>query len=54
MISVKMLGLSAVEYSPSSDKPTFSFSVYPVDSIDFIDKNVRVVDAYGKLSAIGN
>lgn len=46
-------GISAVDYTPSADKPVFSFFLYLSDSIDDVEKDVRVVDVYGKLSAIG-
>lgn len=45
--------VQARDYEPSPDKPTFSYFLYQSDSIDNINKEVRVVDAYGKLSAVG-
>lgn len=46
-------GVMASDYEASPTQPTFSYYTYPVDRIDDIKSNVRVVDAYGKLQVTG-
>ncbi|EPR62489.1 scavenger receptor cysteine-rich domain-containing protein [Toxoplasma gondii GT1] len=46
-------GTVSTSFRSSPDIPSASFFVYRTDSIDEVDKDVRVVDAYGKLSSTG-
>lgn len=45
--------IESEEYDPSPDKPYYSFYTFLNESIDNIDSNVRLVDAFGKLSSFG-
>ncbi|GFE53484.1 scavenger receptor cysteine-rich domain-containing protein [Babesia ovis] len=45
--------MESEDYEPSSEKPYYSFYTFLNQSIDSIDSNVRLVDAFGKLSSFG-
>eukprot|EP00375_Theileria_parva_P001758 XP_764433.1 hypothetical protein [Theileria parva strain Muguga] len=46
-------GLKSEDYEPPADKNNFSFFMFLDESIDDIDKNVRLVDGFGKLTSFG-
>lgn len=45
--------MESEEYDPSPEKPYYSFFTFLNESIDNIDSNVRLVDAFGALSSFG-
>ncbi|CBZ52664.1 hypothetical protein NCLIV_024520 [Neospora caninum Liverpool] len=51
--ALKSTGTASSNFSSSPVNRSSSFFVYRTDSIDEVDKDVRVVDAYGKLSSTG-
>ncbi|XP_953429.1 uncharacterized protein TA09935 [Theileria annulata] len=46
-------GLKSEDYEPPADKNNFSFFMFLDESIDEIDKSVRLVDGFGKLTSFG-
>nr|AAZ94422.1 SR1 [Toxoplasma gondii] len=46
-------GIDAGDFHRSPEKAEFSYYVYQSDSIDAIEKDVRLVNEYGKLSSTG-
>ncbi|PFH37729.1 scavenger receptor cysteine-rich domain-containing protein [Besnoitia besnoiti] len=51
--TLKATGTVSSHFSSAPLNPSFSFFIYRSDSIDDVDRDVRVVDAYGKLSPTG-
>ncbi|CDR97337.1 LCCL domain containing protein, putative [Babesia bigemina] len=45
--------MESESYEPSPDKPYYSFYTFLNESIDNVESNVRLVDAYGRLSSFG-
>lgn len=52
-INEKHNNIESVDYSSKSDEKSFTFYTYHLDSIDDIKSDVRIVDAFGKLSSLG-
>ncbi|PFH36852.1 hypothetical protein BESB_050440 [Besnoitia besnoiti] len=51
--SLPLYSVEASDFKSSTEKPGFSFYVYQSESIDAIEKNIRLVNEYGKLSSTG-
>ncbi|ANQ10419.1 Uncharacterized protein PCOAH_00050630 [Plasmodium coatneyi] len=52
-VKEKINNIDAIDLLTKVDEPNFSFYTYRLESIDDIKSNVRIVDAFGKLSSLG-
>ncbi|GAW83144.1 multidomain scavenger receptor [Plasmodium gonderi] len=52
-IKEKLNQIEAIDFTTKADEPNFSFYSYHLESIDDIESDIRIVDAFGKLSSLG-
>ncbi|CAA9990536.1 multidomain scavenger receptor, putative [Plasmodium knowlesi strain H] len=52
-VKEKINNIEAIDVLTKVDEPNFSFYTYRLESIDDVKSNVRIVDAFGKLSSLG-